>query len=151
MSILTLPPGLIKSAAIDLRTGQWTRPWLEYWEAQYIRTGQTNAPTNDELGSMIAGAEATSLLPNESQALLSLLQQRLADLEQYLMAQNDYSALLATVSRNGGANSGDGSVDRIVEVGETRTIANTHSVVCARYFQVNGTLELQGDAILEIL
>jgi hypothetical protein len=46
---------------------------------------------------------------------------------------------------------GDNGVDRVVEVTETRIIQNTYSLVTSRYFQVDGILNLQGDAALEVL
>lgn len=52
-----------------------------------------------------------------------------------------------------GSSSADSGVDRVVETGTTRTIADTYSLVVARYFSVegSGSLVLEGDAALEVV
>lgn len=61
------------------------------------------------------------------------------------------SGSVATVTVSSG--SGDGTVDRVVETGTTRTLATTLSLVAAGYFEVQGTgaLVLAGDAALVII
>ena len=48
---------------------------------------------------------------------------------------------------------GTGEVDRVVETGTTRTIANTESVVVAEYFAIEGTgiLQIEGDGALAVI
>lgn len=43
-----------------------------------------------------------------------------------------------------------GAICRIVAVGDTLTVLDTFSLIVADYFDVQGTLDLQGDATLEI-
>lgn len=49
----------------------------------------------------------------------------------------------------GGA--GNGSVDRVVDLGDTVTVLDEHSLVVVDYYEVEGTLDLQGDSVLEVL
>lgn len=44
-----------------------------------------------------------------------------------------------------------GAVDRVVEIGETRVVPDQHSLVVSTYFNVLGTLDLQGDAVLDVI
>lgn len=51
----------------------------------------------------------------------------------------------------GGGGLGNGSVDRVIDLGDTITILDEHSLVVVDYYEVSGTLDLQGDSVLEIL
>ena len=60
MSIVALSPGLLRSDPIEITRrpdgtyrGQWSRPWLEYLQAEYTRIGGPSAPTNADLDAMV--------------------------------------------------------------------------------------------------
>lgn len=50
-----------------------------------------------------------------------------------------------------GGDSGNGSIRRVIDIGDTITVLDEHSMVVVDYYEINGTLDLQGDAVLEIL
>lgn len=99
MSVLAMPPGLLRSTPIDPRTGLWTRPWLEYWEAQYVRLGGVSAPTNTDLDSMATEAAAQDSSAVQHGAVLGMLAQRVEALSREVAGVAALQARLGTLEQ----------------------------------------------------
>lgn len=97
MSILAFPPGLLRSPPIDPKTGLWSRPWLEYWQAAFERLGGTEAPTNTELDAMLTASAMEFIGSPSADARLGALAQQVEHLTRTLAAQPKPHAAMAAL------------------------------------------------------
>lgn len=104
MSMLAFPPGLLRSPPIDPRTGLWSRPWLEYWQAQYDRIGGENAPTNIDLDDLITSLQLELQVDSPSYAasiaMVGTIQQSLSSLQREVANMQAVQAQLMTLAQH---------------------------------------------------
>lgn len=99
----TLPPVLLNSPMVNLRTGRIESPWLHWFELSYIRQGGQEAATNTELAGSVQDnadhiGEVEEGLGSTNTTLASLEAEVTALQEAYLLTVQELEALTARVT-----------------------------------------------------